>query len=389
VKPAAAAPAAAALVLALLLAPSPAAANGEAAPAKGEERPLIEVAFVLDTTGSMGGLLETAKRRIWSIANEVVRARPSPEVRMGLVAYRDRGDAYVTKVTPLDADLDRVYLDLTALAADGGGDGPESVNQGLRDAVTKLAWTREDRVLKVIFLVGDAPPHMDYDQDVPFARTCEEAVRAGIVINTLRCGGAGDTEEVWREIARLSEGTYASIPQEGGGTVATPFDERIAALGGRMSSGFTAYGERKERDRAEEKLRRGDGAAKEAGPAGAAASVAADRYAVLSARETLDEESDLVALVAGGRLRLEDLEKSRLPADLRDLSPEALKARIEALVKEREDFRKELSDLQEKRAKFLADAAKGAAAGGKSSFDLEVAKALRAQAARKGFTFPE
>ena len=31
-------------------------------------KPVVEVAFVLDTTGSMGGLIEGAKRKIWSIA---------------------------------------------------------------------------------------------------------------------------------------------------------------------------------------------------------------------------------------------------------------------------------------------------------------------------------
>ncbi|NUN52003.1 MAG: VWA domain-containing protein, partial [Planctomycetaceae bacterium] len=264
----AAAPAASLLALALLLAPSGAAAGEEAAPASlpaKEERPRIEVAFVLDTTGSMGGLIETAKRKVWSIANDLLRAKPTPDLRLGLVAYRDRGDEYVTRITPLDADLDRVYADLTAFRADGGGDGPESVNRALRDAVTKLSWTAGDRVLRVIFLVGDAPPHMDYAEDVPYARTCEEAVRAGIVINTLRCGGAADTEKVWTEIARLSEGTYAPIPQEGSEAVATPFDGRIAELGGRMSAGFVAYGEDEARERAEAKVRKADAAAGAAG----------------------------------------------------------------------------------------------------------------------------
>lgn len=379
------------LSLALLLAPAGApAADGEGAkePLK-EERPRIEVAFVLDTTGSMGGLIETAKRKIWSIANEVVRAKPSPEVRMALVAYRDRGDDYVTKVTDLDADLDRIYVELTSLAAGGGGDGPESVNLGLRDAVKKLSWTAGDRVLKVVFLVGDAPPHMDYADDVPFAKTCEEAVRAGIVINTLRCGGAADTETVWREIAKLSEGSYASIPQEGSEAVATPFDERIAALGGRMAGGFTAYGERKARDDAEEKLRKGDVAAKAAGGTAAPSAVSADRWGVLALRETLDEDADLVGLLAAGKLKVEDLEKDKLPEELRELPPEELKARIAVLVKEREEFRKELSDLQAKRAEFLKAAAAKSAAAGRSAFDLEVGKALRAQGARKGFAFPE
>ena len=60
-------------------------------------KPRIEVCFVLDTTGSMGGLIEGAKQKIWSIANEMISAKPTPELRLGLVAYRDRGDEYVTQ----------------------------------------------------------------------------------------------------------------------------------------------------------------------------------------------------------------------------------------------------------------------------------------------------
>src|SRR5215831_756131 len=64
---------------------------------RGQSKPRIEVCFVLDTTGSMGGLIEGAKQKIWSIANEMVSAKPTPELRLGLVAFRDRGDEYVVK----------------------------------------------------------------------------------------------------------------------------------------------------------------------------------------------------------------------------------------------------------------------------------------------------
>src|ERR1043165_5364898 len=69
----------------------------------------IDVVFVLDTTGSMSGLIEGAKQKIWAIANQIASAKPHPVVRMGLVAYRDRGDEYITKLTALTDDLDAVY----------------------------------------------------------------------------------------------------------------------------------------------------------------------------------------------------------------------------------------------------------------------------------------
>ena len=128
------------------------------------QNPKIDVVFVLDTTGSMSGLIQTAKEKIWSIATTMASAQQTPEIRIGLVAYRDRGDAYVTKVVDLSDDLDSVYATLMDFQADGGGDGPESVNKALYDAVHNISWSQEDQAYQVIFLVGDAPPHMDYNE---------------------------------------------------------------------------------------------------------------------------------------------------------------------------------------------------------------------------------
>src|SRR5262245_58747597 len=97
--------------------------------------PRVEVAFVIDTTGSMAGLIDGAKRKVWSIANQLASGQPTPKVRIALVAYRDRGDAYVTQVHDLTDDIDAVYADLQRFAAEGGGDTPESVDQALHEAV--------------------------------------------------------------------------------------------------------------------------------------------------------------------------------------------------------------------------------------------------------------
>src|SRR5256885_951377 len=81
----------------------------------------IEVCFVLDTTGSMSGLIEGAKKKIWTIANSIVAADSKARVRFALVPYRDRGDEYVTKVFDLTDDLDKVFADLQSFHAAGAG----------------------------------------------------------------------------------------------------------------------------------------------------------------------------------------------------------------------------------------------------------------------------
>src|SRR5215510_1895203 len=111
-------------------------------PPQKQPRPEVEVVFCLDTTGSMGGLIDAAKRKIWAICNQIAGGKPTPNLKVGLVAYRDRGDEYVTKITDLTDDLDAIHTTLMGYKADGGGDIPEAVNQALNEAVTKIKWSQ-------------------------------------------------------------------------------------------------------------------------------------------------------------------------------------------------------------------------------------------------------
>ncbi len=104
------------VVAALAIAASVTVANAAAS------RPRVEVAFVLDSTGSMGGLIEGAKQKIWSIANAIIGRTPSPEVRIGLVSYRDReGDEYVTRLFDLTDDIDAVFGNLQSFRPTAAG----------------------------------------------------------------------------------------------------------------------------------------------------------------------------------------------------------------------------------------------------------------------------
>src|SRR5262249_36879721 len=121
---------------------------------------------------------------------------------------------------------------------------PESVNQALNEAVTKLSWSKDPNVLKIIFLVGDAPPHMDYPDDVKYPETIQLAAKAGIIINTIQCGNFAQTVSFWQGIARMSEGEYVQIDQSGGMTaIATPVDSELARLSMELSRTVVPYGD--------------------------------------------------------------------------------------------------------------------------------------------------
>jgi hypothetical protein len=119
---------------------------------------------------------------------------------MGLVAYRDIGDDYVTRKVELTRDIQDLYASLLELKARGGGDWPESVNEALDVAVNKLQWTAGSDARRIVF--GDAPPHMDYAQDTKYPLTLATAKQKDIIVNAVLAGNAADTERVWRDIAQ-------------------------------------------------------------------------------------------------------------------------------------------------------------------------------------------
>jgi hypothetical protein len=363
------------LVVAALLAIAASVAVANAAAGAAAARPRVEVAFVLDSTGSMGGLIEGAKQKIWSIANSIVGRSPSPEVRIGLVSYRDRGDEYVTRLFDLTDDIDAVFAALQSFRADGGGDEPESVNQALNEAVTRMSWSKDPGVLKVIFLVGDCPPHMDYRGDVKYPDTCREAVKRLIVINTVQCGGVPQTTPVWREIARLSEGSYAALAQDGNmAAMSTPYDDDIAEMSVAIGGTLIAYGKLEQQAEVREKAARASEAP---------AAVAADRavYNLASGGKAVQGTGDLVADLAAGTVDLAKLAKDDLPVEMQRMSPAERLAYVRDRQTERNALNARLETLARQRADWIETEQRRLAGTG-DSFDLAVAGMIDAQAAK-------
>ena len=346
----------------------------------------LEMVFVLDTTGSMGGLIDGAKQRIWGIVNGVMESASRPSVRIGLVAYRDRGDAYVTKVLPLTADLDQVYTALMGYLAEGGGDGPENVRRALADAVHSAGWSpRSPGVAQIIFLVGDAPPHDDYQDEPDTAATTAEAVRAGMIVNTIQCGGQPDTQQVWQTIAQHGEGQYFSIAQDGGvQAIVTPYDKRLSELGAKLGSTYAAYGGGdsidgiRYREEANEKQAVTETVTVTAGTVGAAA----DR-AVNKALNSSAYAGDLMTDLENGTVKLDAVKDADLPDDLKKLEPAARKKEIEKRLAERKKLREEILKLSKQRDDFIADARRKQP-DKKKGFDSAVSETLKQQLARKG-----
>ena len=303
-----------------------------------QSKPRIEVCFVLDTTGSMGGLIEGAKQKIWSIANEMISAQPTPELKLGLIGYRDRGDEYVVKSFSLTDDIDAIYGHLREFQAGGGGDTPESVNEALAEAIHKMPWSSDNKVLKIIFLVGDAPPHMDYPNGPKYPDLCREAAKKDLIINTIQCGEMAETKPIWQEIAKLSEGSYVGISQSGNvAVISTPMDKELSRLNERIGVTLIPYGDSKLQAEVH---------AKYAMAASAPVSAMADRLSYNSKTgKAVQGRGELVDALNDKTLKVDDIDQKQLPAELQKLDRNELQKRIAKARDERAYLQMQIVDV--------------------------------------------
>ena len=349
------------------------------------QHPQIKVVFVLDTTGSMGGLIAAAKEKIWSIPGSMASAQNAPEIKMGLVAYRDRGDDYATQTIALSADLDSMYAKLMDFQAAGGGDGPESVNQALDDAVNKMPWSQNPNTYKVIFLVGDAPPHMDYQDDVKYPVTLALAKQKGIIVNAIQCGQDGNTTADWQQVASLGLGSYFQVGQSGNAVaIASPFDKKLADLSSKLDKTRVFYGNAEEKAKQAVKMAATEKLHKEASAESQARR--ATFNATDSGKNNFLGENELVDAVSSGRVQLSNVPKQALPETLQAMSPAAQAEFVGKTKKERNELEAEIKQLAEKRNDYLREKV-GAEDGKKDTLDAKLYGAIRSQAKEKGLVY--
>lgn len=178
------------------------------------DRLAVDVALVVDTTGSMADEVERLRSTLQSVVARLTSHPSMPFVRVGGVLYRDVGDVYVTRPFGFSADMAGIQHALDAVQVGGGGDGPEAVQEALDLAVHGLTWGGPG-TLRLLFLIGDAPPH--FERGTPYTVTMRSAVERGIVIVPVACSGLNDTGEfVFRQLAAVTLGRFLFVSYAGG-----------------------------------------------------------------------------------------------------------------------------------------------------------------------------
>lgn len=182
----------------------------------------LDVLFLLDATGSMSDEIGRLQETIAEIAARIDRIEPRPELRLALVAYRDRGDAYVTRTyADFTGDVGAFREALLQVRADGGGDTPEDLNEGLRVALQELSWA--DDAVRLTFLVADAPPHLDYGQQFSYTHAARAAVERGVKIYPIAASNTDpQAEYVFRQLAQQTLARFIFLTYEQGQSGGAP-----------------------------------------------------------------------------------------------------------------------------------------------------------------------
>ncbi len=336
----------------------------------------IDVCFVLDTTGSMKGMLNSAKQKIWYIANQIVSAQNRPDVRFCIIGFRDRGDRYVTDYHPLTRDIDAIHKTLMSYKAGGGGDTPESVNQALHEAVTKPSWRHASKSLRIIYLIGDSPPHMDYQNDVPYFTTVRKALQKDIYINTIQCGTNLATRRIWNQIASTADGYFSAIAQNAATTtIKTPWDQKLQNLNRQLGKTVVPYGNKSER----RKMFHKQMASEHMRP-----SSTADRLSYNSKTgRVVQGDLDLLEMVNKDKSKLNTISDSYLPKELRGKSKNELKRYLNTKLAKRKKLQQQIKKIIKLRDEFISK--KSNSLG--SEFDQEIVRSLRKQAKKQGIMY--
>jgi len=345
---------------------------------------VVEIAICLDTSGSMDGLINAARQKLWSVVNDLATARPTPTLRVALLTYGNDGHAqengWVMVNAELTEDLDKISEMLFALTTNGG---TELVGRVIQSSIEELEWTPSEDALKMIIVAGNESA--DQDTEVPFRDMCKKAIEMGVMVNSIYCRYHGDDATIpsgWEEVARLADGQYATIDQNNTAVViATPLDDSLIELSTLLNATYIPFGTGGQAGWANQQAQ--DDNALTINKAAAASRAQTKGSGIYGC------SWDLVDACFMYEQNIEEVPEEDLPDNLRAMTMDERKAYVADMKAKREALQKKINDLNAERQQYVIAEQKRQAERGVDQFDLIIQTAVRDQARAKGFEIIE
>lgn len=342
----------------------------------------IKVALLLDTSGSMNGLIEQAKSQLWKIVNELALATKNgnqANVEFALYQYGNDGvsseKGYIQNILPLSTDLDELSEKLFALTTNGGS---EYCGYAIETATNDLNWDVDQSALNLIFIAGNEPFNQGPKD---FNETCKKAFKKGITVNTIFCGDAQQGVLTnWKKGADITEGNYMNIDMNQKTVyVETPYDDSINNLNDSLNTTYIPYGTLGNTKKANQ-------IAQDNNSASFSKQNKVLRSVSKSSHVYLNANWDLVDASKKKNFSLEKVNSNSLPKEMQNMTSKEKEVYITKMSNKRSFFQKEIKRLNTKRTTFIANQNDTSQT---NSLDAAMIKAIRKQATDKGFSFTD
>jgi len=346
-----------------------------------EQKQSIDLVIALDVSGSMSGLIDSTKQRLWDVVNELAQANPQPDLRMAILTYGNPSygeqNGFVRIDMPFSRDLDAINDTLFSFTTNGGD---EYVSRVIHRSVTDLQWSTDPDALKILFVAGNEEANQDPQISSDLA--VQMAANNGIVVNTIYCGNPDDDLVAgWQQFSAGTNGLFASINQSTAAVanVETPMDDQLAELNKELNETYVAYGQDGEEYKANQ-------IEQDKNSAGMSAPSLASRTITKIGKLYDNAKWDLVDAFESGA-QVAEMEAENLPAPMREMNKEQRKDYVAELAGKRADVSAKIEALGQARQVYIAEERARSASDADVGLDEAMIDGIRKIAATKGFEF--
>jgi hypothetical protein len=349
-----------------------------------KETPRIQVAILLDVSGSMDGLIEQAKTQLWSMVETLGKAScngKKPAIELALYEYGrpENGvpNHFIKRISPFTTDLDELSAKLFQLRTGGGDEYCGAVMvQSLKD----LNWDANPNNYKVIFIAGNESFRQG---DVSYTEACTLARQKGVIINTIYCGDKqSGIAEFWNMNGECNGGTYSNIDQnQKMEDIKAPQDSMIYVLNNKLNGSYITYNTLGKSKMALQ-------SSMDQANAGAGYEVAAKRATVKANSYAYRNDAwDLVDAYNADSTVITKLDKQFLPAEVRNKSTEQIRQYVKQKNEERSSVQRQITRLAAEREKYIANVRKANSKNQQQDLDNAIQTTLRSQGSRYHIKF--
>lgn len=341
----------------------------------------IQLAILLDTSSSMQGLINQAREQLWQMVNEFSKTKykgKTPRLEVAIYEYGNSNlsseSGYIRQVTALTTELDEVSEALFSLTTNGGD---EYCGYVIQNAVQQLAWSKNDKDIKTIFIAGNEP----FTQGpVPFQKAIKAAKKKGITVNTIHAGERREGLQTgWREGAKLAGGDFMNINHNHQVThFDAPQDDELMRLNDQLNSTYLPYGQK-----GEIKARRQIKQDKKA--RAVSSGLSAKRSAAKAKAMYRNSEWDLLDLADEDSAGVSKLKEEQLPKEMRSMSEKERKAYIAKKRAEREKIKAKMEALSKQREAYVAQKRAESKKSQEKTVESAMIKAIRKEAKKKEY----